>query len=125
MILGNTVLGNTALGHILLSVSAQLPVSQMFHPAFHFFLFTRIKWPCIWATQITTYPAGDRHFRWLMVAAFRAGKAFAGTREFTGEAAFIALINWRVGAVIRNPAVAVIPDVFQRPDVVLQIRYSP
>ncbi len=57
-----------------------------------------------------------------MVAAFRAGKAFAGTREFTGEAAFIALINWRVGAVIRNPAVAVIPDVFQRPDVVLQIR---
>ena len=57
-----------------------------------------------------------------MIATFRAGKTFAGTREFTGEATFVALINWRVSTVIGHSAVAVIPDIFQCSEVMLQVR---
>ena len=57
-----------------------------------------------------------------MVTTFRAGKAFAGALELTGKAALVAFINWRVGPVIRHVLIAVIPDVFQCFQVVLNIR---
>src|SRR5476651_2784792 len=57
-----------------------------------------------------------------MVTAFRAGKTFAGTLKFAGKAALVALINRRIGAVVRHAGVAVIPHVFQRFQVMLQVR---
>lgn len=57
-----------------------------------------------------------------MVTTFRAGKAFAGALKFTGKAALVAFIDWRVGPVIGHVLIAVIPDVFQRFQVVLNIR---
>ena len=57
-----------------------------------------------------------------MVAAFRAGEAFTGAFEFAGEAAFVAFVNGRIGAVVRHAVVAVIPHVFQRLKVVLDVR---
>ena len=57
-----------------------------------------------------------------MVATFRAGKAFTGTFELASKAALIALIDRRVGTVIGDMLVAVIPDIFQRFQVVLDIR---
>lgn len=57
-----------------------------------------------------------------MVAAFRAGEAFTGALELTGKAALVAFIDRRVGAVIRYVLIAVIPDVFQRFQVMLNVR---
>ena len=57
-----------------------------------------------------------------MVTAFRAGEAFAGAFELTGKAALVALVNWRVGSVVRHVLIAVIPHVFQRLQVVLNVR---
>ena len=57
-----------------------------------------------------------------MVTAFRAGEAFAGAFELTGKAALVALVDWRVGAVIRYVLVAVVPHIFQRLQVVLNVR---
>lgn len=57
-----------------------------------------------------------------MVTAFRAGEAFAGAFEFTGKAALVALIDRCVGSVIRHVLIAVIPDVFQCFQVVLNVR---
>ena len=57
-----------------------------------------------------------------MVAAFRAGEAFTGTFKLTGEAALVTLINWRVGPVIRHVLVAIVPNVLQRLEVVLNVR---
>lgn len=60
--------------------------------------------------------------RGVVVTTFRAGKAFAGALELTGKATLVAFINWRVGPVIRHVLVAVIPHVFQRFQIVLNIR---
>lgn len=57
-----------------------------------------------------------------MVAAFRAGETFTGTFELAGKAALVAFIDRRVGAVIRYMLIAVIPDIFQRFQVVLNVR---
>jgi len=99
-----------------------LPVTQMLNAAFHFFLLTGVKRTSVRAAQITAYAAGDRHARGVVVTTFRAGKAFAGALELTGKAALVAFINWRVGPVIRHVLIAVIPDVFQCFQVVLNIR---
>jgi hypothetical protein len=94
----------------------------MFHAAFHFFLLPGVKRTGIRAAKITAYAAGHRHTCGVVVAAFRAGKSFAGTLKLTGKAALIAFINRRVSTVIRHMLIAVIPDVFQRTQVVLNIR---
>lgn len=57
-----------------------------------------------------------------MVTAFRAGEAFAGALELAGKAALVAFIDRRVGSVIRHVLIAVIPDVLQRFQVVLNVR---
>ena len=56
-----------------------------------------------------------------MVTTFRASEAFAGALELTGKATLVALINRCIGAVIRYMLVAVIPDIFQRLQVVLNV----
>lgn len=94
----------------------------MFHPAFHLFLLAGVERPGIGAAEIAAHPAGDRDLGRVVVATFRAGEAFAGAGEFTGETALVALVDRRVGAVVRHPTVAVVPHVFQRLQVVLQVR---
>ena len=56
-----------------------------------------------------------------MVTTFRASEAFAGALELTGKATLVALINRCIGAVIRYMLIAVIPDIFQRLQVVLNV----
>ena len=57
-----------------------------------------------------------------MVTAFRAGKALAGALELAGKTALVALIDRRIGPVVRHVLIAVIPHVFQRLEVMLDIR---
>ena len=99
-----------------------LPVAQMLHAALHFFLLAGVERAGVRASEITAYPAGYRHARGIVVAAFRAGEAFAGTLELTGKTALVALIDRRIGPVIGHVLIAIIPHVFQRPQVVLNIR---
>ena len=84
----------------------------MFHAAFYFFLLAGVKRACVRAAEITTDATGDGHFFTVVIAAFRAGEAFAGAFEFPAETAFVTFVNRRVGAVIRHAIVAVIPHVF-------------
>lgn len=56
-----------------------------------------------------------------MIAAFWTGKALAGTGEFPGKTALVTFIDRCIGTVVRHALIAVIPDIFQRPQIVLQI----
>ena len=56
-----------------------------------------------------------------MVTTFRASEAFAGALELASKATLVALIDRRIGAVIRYMLIAVIPDIFQRLQVVLNV----
>ena len=56
-----------------------------------------------------------------MVTTFRTSEAFAGALKFAGKATLVAFIDRCVGAVIRYMLIAVIPDIFQR----LQVVYLP
>src|SRR5699024_1550164 len=56
-----------------------------------------------------------------MVTTFRTSEAFAGALKLAGKATLIAFIDRRVGAVIRYMLIAVIPDIFQRLQVVLNV----
>ncbi len=56
-----------------------------------------------------------------MVAAARAGEALGGALELTGKAALVALVDGGVGTVVGHLVVAVVPDVFQRFQVVLDV----
>lgn len=94
----------------------------MLNAAFHFFLLPGVKRTGIRTTQITAHAAGHRYSCCIVVAAFRAGEAFAGTLELAGKTTLVALINRRIGPVIGHMLIAVIPDIFQRTQVVLNIR---
>ena len=94
----------------------------MFNPTLHLFLFPSIKRTGIRAAEVAADTAGDGDFFTVVVAAFRAGETFAGAFKFTGETAFVAFVDWRVGTVVRHAVVAVIPYVFQRFQVMLNIR---
>ncbi len=56
-----------------------------------------------------------------MVAAARAGEPLGGALELAGEAAVVALVDGGVGPVIGHLVIAVIPDVLQRLQVVLDV----
>lgn len=56
-----------------------------------------------------------------MVTTFRASEAFAGALKLAGKATLVAFIDRCVGAVIRYMLIAVIPDIFQRLQVVLNV----
>ncbi len=107
---------------IILSKLTDLPVTQMLNAAFNLFLLAGVERTSVRAAEIAADPSGDRHPGGIVVATFRAGKAFTGTFELAGKAALIALIDRRVGTVIGDMLVAVIPDIFQRFQVVLDIR---
>lgn len=94
----------------------------MLDSTLNFFLLTGVERACIRAAEVAAYAARDGNAGRIVVAAFRAGEAFAGALEFTGETALVAFVDRRVGAVVRHAAVAVIPHVFQRFEVVLQVR---
>ena len=94
----------------------------MFNPTLHLFLFPRIKRTGIRAAEIAADAAGDRDFFTVVVATFRAGETFAGAFKFTGETAFVAFVDWRVGPVVGHAVVTVIPHVFQRFQVMLNVR---
>ena len=94
----------------------------MLHAAFHLFLLTGVERTRIRAAKIAAHAAGYRYAGRIVVAAFRAGKAFTGTLKLAGKAALVALVDRRVGAVIRHVLIAVIPHVFQRFKVVLDVR---
>ena len=94
----------------------------MLNAAFNLFLLAGVERTSVRAAEIAADPSGDRHPGGIVVATFRAGKAFTGTFELAGKAALIALIDRRVGTVIGDMLVAVIPDIFQRFQVVLDIR---
>ena len=101
-----------------------LPVAQMLHAALHFFLLAGVERTGVRAPEIATHAAGYRHAGGIVVAAFRAGEAFAGAFELTGKAALVAFVDRRIGSVIGHVLIAVIPHVFQRSQVVLNIRRS-
>ena len=101
---------------------AELTVAEVFDAAFHLFLFTGVERTGVRAAEIAAHATGHRHPCRIVVATFRAGKAFTGTFELAGKAALIALVDRRVGSVIGDVLVAVIPDIFQRPQVMLDIR---
>lgn len=56
-----------------------------------------------------------------MVTTFRTSEAFAGALKLAGKATLVAFIDRCVGAVIRYMLIAVIPDIFQRLQVVLNV----
>ena len=94
----------------------------MFNPTLNLFLFSSIKRTGIRAAEVAADTTGDGDFVTVVVAAFRTGETFAGAFKFTGETAFVAFVDWRVGPVVRHAVVAVIPYVFQRFQVMLNIR---
>ena len=57
-----------------------------------------------------------------MITTFRAGKALAGALELAGKTTLVAFIDRRISPVVRHVLIAVIPHVFQRLQVVLDIR---
>ena len=93
----------------------------MLHPALDLFLLAAVERPSIRAAEITAYPASHRDLGGVMVATFGAGEPLAGTFEFTGKATLVAFVDGGVGAVIGDPVVAVVPDVFQGFQIVLDI----
>lgn len=93
----------------------------MLDAAFHFFLLARIERARIRAAEVAADTAGHRHLGRIVVAAARAGKALGGALELAGEAAVVALVNGRVGTVVGHLVIAVVPDVFERFQVVLDI----
>ena len=95
---------------------------HVFNPTLNLFLFPCIKRTGIRATQVAADAACDRDFFTVVVTAFRAGETFAGTFKFTGETAFVAFVDWCVGAVVRHAVVAIIPHIFQCFQVVLNVR---
>ena len=95
---------------------------HVLNPTLHFFLFPCIKRTGIRAAEVAADATGDGNFFTVVVTAFRAGETFAGAFKFTGETAFVAFVDWRVGAVVRHSVVAVIPHVFQRFQVMLNVR---
>ena len=94
----------------------------MFNPTLHFFLLPCIKRTGIRAAEVAADTTGDGDFVTVVVAAFRTGETFAGAFKFTGETAFVAFVDWRVGTVVRHAVVTVIPHVFQRFQVMLNVR---
>jgi hypothetical protein len=66
---------------------------MMFHAAFHLFLLPGVKRTRIRAAEITAHAAGHGNAGRIVVAAFRAGEAFAGALELTGKAALVALVD--------------------------------
>lgn len=93
----------------------------MFDAALHFFLLARIEGARIRATEVAADTAGHRHLGRVVVAAARAGEALGGALELAGEAAVVALVDGGVGTVVGHLVIAVIPDVLQRFQVVLDI----
>ena len=94
----------------------------MLNPTLHLFLFPCIKRTGIRAAEVAADAASNRNFFTVMVTTFRAGETFACAFKFTGETAFITFVDWCVGAVIRHAVVAVIPNVFQCFQVMLNVR---
>ena len=94
----------------------------MLHATLHLFLLPGVKRTRIRAAEIAAHATGHGDASRIVVAAFRAGKAFAGALKLAGKAALVALVDWRVGPVIRHVLIAVIPHVFQRLQVVLNVR---
>lgn len=99
-----------------------LPIAQVLHAALHFFLLAGVERPRVRAAEITAHPAGNGNAGGVVVTAFRAGKALAGALELAGKTALVALIDRRIGPVVRHVLIAVIPHVFQRLEVMLDIR---
>lgn len=99
-----------------------LPITQVLHAALHFFLLAGVERPRVRAAEITAHPAGNGNAGGVVVTAFRAGKALAGALELAGKTALVALIDRRIGPVVRHVLIAVIPHVFQRLEVMLDIR---
>lgn len=99
-----------------------LPIAQVLHAALHLFLLAGVERPRVRAAEITAHPAGNGNAGGIVVTAFRAGKALAGALELAGKTALVALIDRRIGPVVRHVLIAVIPHVFQRLEVMLDIR---
>ena len=59
----------------------------MLHAAFHLFLLTGVERTRIRAAKIAAHAAGYRYAGRIVVAAFRAGKAFTGTLKLAGKTA--------------------------------------
>ena len=93
----------------------------MLDAALDLFLLARVEGARIRAAEVTAHPAGHRHLGGIVVAAAWAGEALGGTLELAGEAAVVALVDGGVGAVIGHPVIAVVPDVFERFQVVLDV----
>ena len=93
----------------------------MFDAALHLFLLARIEGACIRAAKVAADTAGHRHLGRVVVAAARAGKALGGALELAGEAALVALVDGGVGTVVGHLVIAVVPDVLQRFQVVLDV----
>ena len=94
----------------------------MFDPTFDLFLFTAIEGAGVRATKITADPAGHRDLAGVVVTAFGAGEALAGTGELAGKTTLVAFVYRGVGAVVGNFVVTVIPDIFQGFQIVLHVR---
>jgi hypothetical protein len=65
---------------------------MMFHARFTL-LLAGVKRTRIRAAEITAHATGHGDASRIVVAAFRAGEAFAGTLELTGKAALVALVD--------------------------------
>ncbi len=93
----------------------------MFDAALHLFLLARIEGACIRAAEVTADTAGHRYLGGVVVAAARAGKALGGALELAGKAAVVALVDGSIGTVVGHLVIAVIPDVFERFQIVLDV----
>ncbi len=93
----------------------------MLDAALDLFLLARVEGARIRAAEVAADAAGHRHLGRVVVAAARAGEALGGALELAGKAAVVALVDGGVGAVVGHLVIAVVPDVLQRFQVVLDI----
>ena len=94
----------------------------MLNPTLYFFLLTKVERPRIRTAQITTHSAGYRDFGRVVITTARTRKPFARTVKFAVVTTLITLIDWCIGTVVRNSAVAIVPNVFQRFHIALHVR---